>query len=123
MSKQHHSSVHLFVGKMADAEALENYLTGSYDEDGEYVASAFEEHFELDLDPDFLKKGWFEPASSDLQELLTGFSYDGQIKPQFPETLPFPINSLVLVYQTENAPIVRTEEQLIYLGQASYVHS
>lgn len=115
------STVHLFGGKMASAEELETYLTGFYDEDGEYLASAFEHDFGLDLDPDFLEVEWFEQAGSDLQELLTGFSYDNQIKSQVPESLSVPVNSLVLVYEVDSEPSLVSDNQLTYLGSASYI--
>lgn len=41
MTNQQISMVHLFIGKMADAEDLEAYVTGFYDEEGEYVSSAW----------------------------------------------------------------------------------
>lgn len=114
------STVHLFVGKMASADDLEAYVTVFYDEEGEYVPSAFETAFGIDLDPDFLEAEWFDQASSDLPHLLTGFSYDDQLMPQFPEDLADPVNSLILIYEADQAPFSETDGVFLYLGKASY---
>ena len=93
--------VTLWLGIFKSREDFYNYVYVAYTEDGDSIASQFEQDFELEYyDRDTVEKDWIENMEADLDVLLEGFSYDDQIIQQFNKTEKS-YNSIILIYDFE----------------------
>jgi hypothetical protein len=93
--------VTLWLGTFKSREDFYKYVYVAYTEDGDSIASQFEQDFDIEYyDRDTVEKDWVETMETDLYVLLEGFSYDNQIIQQFnkPEKS---YNSIILVYDFE----------------------
>lgn len=101
--------VSLWLGTAPNADALNNYVGLSYDDDGELIASSFMLDFSLLYwDEDFLEADHLETACQSVAKVLSGFSYDSRLIEQFQQqlgrTLPAEVNAVVLLYNYRHEP-------------------
>ncbi len=93
--------VTLWLGIFKSREDFYNYVYVEYTEEGDSIASQFEQDFELEYyDRDTVEKDWIENMEADLDVLLEGFSYDDQIIQQFNKSEKS-YNSIILIYDFE----------------------
>ncbi|WP_313637003.1 immunity 22 family protein [Paenibacillus sp.] len=121
--------VSLWVGNIQTTEELNRLLAVSYSDEGDFVPSIFEKHFEIRRYEDAVREAeYYDSASSDLHQLLEGFSYDDKIVPRFEKLvqveLPSDINAVVLLYNFKyTGAIVEATIQsnyLRFLGTVEY---
>ncbi|WP_052299334.1 immunity 22 family protein [Rubinisphaera brasiliensis] len=119
--------VSLWLGIAPDADALNEYIGLSYDDDGELIASSFMLDFSLlRWDEDFREAGRLEAASPSVAEVLSGFSYDSRLIEQYQQqlgrTLPAEVNAVVLLYNYRHQPTAVPQAsggvQLQFVGTA-----
>lgn len=101
--------VSLWLGTAPDADALNDHVELSYNDDGELIASSFMLDFSLlRWDEDFREADHLETASPLVAEVLSGFSYDSRLIEQFQQqlgrTLPTAVNAVVLLYNYRHQP-------------------
>ena len=76
--------VSLWLGKCSTYEELDNYLSGSYTDDGDYIKSSFERDFKIDrFDEDFREAFCDDFSAHDFEKLLSGCSYEKSVIPEF----------------------------------------
>lgn len=93
--------VTLWLGIFKSREDFYNYVYVEYTEEGDSIASQFEQDFELEYyDRDTVEKDWIENMEADLDVLLEGVSYDDQIIQQFNKSEKS-YNSIILIYDFE----------------------
>ena len=93
--------VTLWLGIFKSREDFYNYVYVEYTEEGDSIASQFEQDFELEYyDRDTVEKDWIENMEADLDVLLEGISYDDQIIQQFNKSEKS-YNSIILIYDFE----------------------
>ncbi|GAA0135150.1 immunity 22 family protein [Paenibacillus sp. YSY-4.3] len=95
--------VSLWVGNVQSSEELDRLLAVSYSDEGDFIPSIFAKHFEIDRYDDAVREAeYYDEASSVLNQLLEGFSYDDEIIPRFTnlvqEGLTDGFNAVVLLY-------------------------
>ncbi|MGN5763018.1 immunity 22 family protein [Acinetobacter calcoaceticus] len=90
--------------------------------DGEFVGSIFSKEFEIDfVDDDFIEKD-FHNLTSNFEIILEGFSYSDKIKEEITLKgfrLPFPINSIILIYNF-SYELDKTTENFTFLCAVPY---
>lgn len=121
--------VSLWVGVSASEEVLDQYLTVSYTDEGDPIASQFAIDFRLPrYDEDFREAAVSPQRTKSLSELLAGVSYEDQIVPRFErlagESLQEAVNTFVLLYnfRYEGDPTQAESAftRLDYVGAVSY---
>lgn len=98
--------VSLWLGFCKSADGFEKYMAVSYDADGNYVPSKFQENYAIKrYDLDAIECEWIAETCSDVESLLTGFSYDDQIIPCYKKKMEHKniqsYNCIVLLYSYE----------------------
>ncbi len=77
------NKVSLWLGFYENADDIKRYIKVSYDEDGNYIPSNFQETYAIKkYDLDALESDWISEQCSDVELLLAGFSGDYEIIPQ-----------------------------------------
>lgn len=94
-----------------------------YNEAGNYIPSYFQESYAIKkYDLDAIESDWISERCSDAESLLTGFSGDYEIIPQFKKMLEHKnirnYNSIVLLYNFEYTGVNYADEKLEYIGCA-----
>lgn len=117
------NKVSLWLGFIENIDEFENYINVSYDEDGNYIPSKFQESYAIKkYDLDAIESDWISEGCSDVELLLTGFSGDDEIIPQFKRILGCKetknYNSVVLLYNFEYLNDNYIDEKLEYIGCA-----
>lgn len=118
--------VSLWLGNFKDEDSLQEFLENNYTDDGDSIASRFEEEFDIDYyDEDFLEMGYTEEQSNDLYQLLNGFSGDYKIIPEFIKIYNgMSYNSIVLLYDFEydgsKKKYIGFDNQLDYISCVEY---
>lgn len=115
------NKVSLWLGFFEDDNSFKQYIKVSYDEDGNYIPSKFQESYAIKTyDLDAIESDWISDRCSDVSTLLTGFSNDYEIIPQFETLLDGKeiekYNSIVLLYNFEYANDYCTDGKLEYIG-------
>ena len=78
------NKVSLWLGFFENADDFKSYIKISYDADGNYIPSNFQENFTIKrYDLDSIESEWISEKCSDVESLLAGFSRDYDIIPQF----------------------------------------
>jgi len=100
------SLVSLWVGTADSAAALTLYMTYTFDADGDCPPCPFGRDFGIDwFDEDFLEASRRDAATRSLRQLLAGNSDGAAIATAFArrwgETLPWEVNTVVLLYDIE----------------------
>jgi hypothetical protein len=123
--------VSLWIGKASTAAELDEYIRLGYTDDGELRPSQFMLDFALpQWDESCREAEFYEKDTTTVRDILSGFSYDGQIIPQFermvaPE-LPMAANAAVLLYNFNHQPASATASDglvsLHFVGVAEYHH-
>ena len=113
----------LWLGFYENADDFKNYIKVSYDEDGNYIPSNFQESYAIkSYDLDAIESDWILERCSDVESLLAGFSGDYKIIPQFQKMLEHKniqnYNSIVLLYNFEYTGVDYVDEKLEYIGCA-----
>ena len=101
--------VSLWIGKGSTSTLLDEYIRLEYTEDGELRPSQFMMDFALPRwDESCREAEYYEIGMTSIREILTGFSYDDQIIPQFEQrigpALPNAANAVVLLYNFNYQP-------------------
>lgn len=117
------NKVSLWLGFYENIDEFKNFIKVSYDEDGNYISSKFQESYGIKkYDLDAIESDWILERCSDVESLLRGFSGDYQIIPQFQKMLGDKnienYNSIVLLYNFEYLDINYTDDGLEYIGCA-----
>lgn len=117
------NKVSLWLGFFENADELMNYIEESYDEDGNYIPSNFQVSYAIKkYDLDAIESDWISKKCFDAESLLTGFSGDYEIIPQFQKMLENKkienYNSIVLLYNFEYTGIDYIDDKLEYIGCA-----
>ncbi len=117
------NKVSLWLGFYENADDFKNYIKVSYDEDGNYIPSDFQKNYAIKrYDLDAIESDWISERCSDVESLLTGFSGDYEIIPQFRKMLEHKnienYNSIVLLYNFEYVNIDCVDQKLEYIGCA-----
>ncbi|WP_438491504.1 immunity 22 family protein [Paenibacillus sp. IHBB 3054] len=115
-------AVSLWVGNVQSSEELDRLLTVSYTDEGDFIPSIFAKHFGIRRYDDAVREAeYYEEASNNLNQLLTGFSYDDEIvivlrfTALVQEGLTDNFNAVVLLYNFKY-----TEELLEATIQSNY---
>nr|WP_314370931.1 immunity 22 family protein [uncultured Acinetobacter sp.] len=115
--------VSIWIGNLDSIHALNSYVLNRYSLDGEYEGSIFSNTFNIDfIDDDFVEKDFFN-LNDDLNIILEGFSYDERILKEIKLKglkLPFPINSIILVYNYLFEMQGKRTEQVEFLCTVPY---
>ena len=117
------NKVSLWLGFYENADDFKNYIKVSYDEDGNYIPSNFQESYAIkSYDLDAIESDWISERCSAVESLLVGFSGDYEIIPQFQKMLEHKniqnYNSIVLLYNFEYTGVDYVDEKLEYIGCA-----
>ena len=121
--------VSLWIGKASTPAELDEYIRLGYTEDGELRPSQFMVDFALPRwDESCREAECYEKDTMTVQEILSGFSYDDQIIPQFERqigpALPKSANAVVLLYNFNHQPASATASDgpvsLHFIGVAEY---
>lgn len=120
------NKVSLWLGFYENADDFKNYIKVSYDEDGNYIPSKFQESYAIKkYDLDAIESDWISERCSDVESLLAGFSGEYEITPQFKKMLEHKniqdYNSIVLLYNFEYTVIDYVDEKLEYIGCANVI--
>ena len=115
------NKVSLWLGLFENAEDFKDYIKVSYDEDGNYIPSKFQESYCIKrYDLDAMESDWISERCSDVESLLMGFSGDDEIIPKFQKMLENKkiedYNSIVLLYNFEYMNVEYMDEKLEYIG-------
>ena len=115
--------VSIWIGNLDSSHTLDSYVLNRYSLDGEYEGSIFSNEFNIDfIDDDFVEKDFFN-LTDDLDTVLKGFSYDERILKEIKLknlNLPFPINSIILVYNCLFEMQSKSSEQVKFLCAVPY---
>jgi|688.fasta_scaffold731812_2 hypothetical protein len=121
--------VSLWIGKASTQVELDAYIRLSFTDDGELRASQFMLDFALPRwDESCREAECYEKGTSNLREILSGFSYEDQIIPQFEKQIG-PVlrevaNAVVLLYNFKHQPKSATSSDgpisLKFIGVAEY---
>lgn len=100
------NKVSLWLGKFSTSDEFSEYVETDFSEDGDYIKSKFQEDFGImEYNLDFMEKDWLSDYCDDLESLLSGFSYDYQIIPEFQKIICkeklINYNSILLLYDFE----------------------
>lgn len=111
----------LWLGYFENEDDFRNYMKVSYDEDGNYIPSKFQENYGIKkYDLDTSEIDWISDKCIDVESLLAGFSNDFEIVPQFKKMLEYKnvekYNSIVVLYNFEYINCNRKNEKLEYIG-------
>ena len=117
------NKVSLWLGLYENIDDFKNYMKISYDEDGNYIPSKFQKNFAIKkYDLDAIETDWISEKCINVESLLTGFSGDHEIIPQFQRMLDHKniqnYNSIVLLYNFEYINNNYVDEKLEYIGCA-----
>lgn len=117
------NKVSLWLGFFENVDDFKNYIGVSYDEGGNYIPSNFQENYAIKkYDLDAIESDWISQKCSDVESLLTGFSEDYEIIPQFQKMLEHKnienYNSIILLYNFEYMSIDYINERMEYIGCA-----
>lgn len=117
------NKVSLWLGNFEKQEDFRNYINGSYDEDGNYIASEFEKGLGIKRhDCDAVESDWIVERCAEVESLLAGFSGDSEMIPQFKKMLEGRAvenyNSIILLYHFEYTGAMDTDTKLEYIGCA-----
>lgn len=111
----------LWLGYFENEDDFRNYMKVSYDEDGNYIPSKFQENYGIrKYDLDTSEIDWISDKCIDVESLLAGFSNDFEIVPQFKKMLECKnvekYNSIVVLYNFEYINCNRKNENFEYIG-------
>lgn len=100
------NKVSLWLGKFSTSDEFSEYVEIDFSEDGDYIKSKFQEDFGImEYTSDLMEKDWLSGHCDDLESLLSGFSYDYQIIPEFQKIICkeklINYNSILLLYDFE----------------------
>lgn len=117
------NKVSLWLGFFENMDDFKNYIKVTYDEDGNYIHSNFQESYGIKkYDLDAIESDWISEKCFDVESLLTGFSGDYEIIPQFKKMLEHRnienYNSILLLYNFEYMSSDCIDEKLEYIGCA-----
>ncbi|MCP1161275.1 immunity 22 family protein [Bacillus infantis] len=118
--------VSLWVGEFKSDKDLQNYLSISYNQDGDAIPSKFEKDFNIDYyDEDFREAEYFDREQNKLPILLEGCSYDNIVIPNFVEThgeiLSYIVNSIILLYNFQYSEKAHKHVSHVkYIGNVKY---
>jgi len=117
------NKVSLWLGFFENADDFKKYTEISYDEGGNCIPSIFQKSFAIErYDMDKVESDWISERCSTAESLLTGFSGDYEIIPQFSKMLEQKniekYNSIVLLYNFEYTGINRKSEKFEFIGCA-----
>jgi len=117
------NKVSLWLGCFENEQVFREYICESYDKDGNYVLSDFQKDFSImRYDFDSVESDWFSHSFTDTESLLSGFSGDFVIIPQFSKMLQDTqierFNSILLLYNYEYTGDLRFGGNLEYIGCA-----
>lgn len=117
------NKVSLWLGFFENIDDFKSYINGSYDEKGNYIPSKFQENYDIKkYDLDAIETDWISNGCPDVESLLTGFSRDFEIIPQFKKILKHKkiqnYNSIILLYNFEYENNNCFDEQVEYIGCA-----
>ncbi|MEB3790215.1 immunity 22 family protein [Acinetobacter sp. IK40] len=119
---QKNDYVSIWGGVLDSHDSLNSYTFNDYSLDGEFVGSIFSKEFEIDfVDDDFIEKD-FHNLTSNFEIILEGFSYSDKIKEEITlkgSRLPFPINSIILIYNF-SYELDKTTENFTFLCAVPY---
>ena len=115
------NKVSLWLGYFENAKEFKEYIEGSYDADGNYIPSKFQEDFAIKrYDMDAIESDWISERCSSVETLLAGFSFDDEIVPQFKEKLKQrtvdKYNSILILYNFEYVSDEFRDVNLEYMG-------
>lgn len=118
------NKVSLWLGLFENADEFKDYIEVLYDEDANYIPSKFQKKYGIKkYDLDAIESDWISDRCSDAESLLTGFSGDYEIIPQFQEMLKNKnienYNSIILLYNFEYDGSNYIDEKLQYIGCAN----
>ena len=113
--------VSLWLGFYENVDDFKNYIEVSYDDDGNYIPSNFQKSYAIKkYDLNAIESDWISQQCSDVESLLSGFSKDYEIIPQFQKILEYKniqnYNSIVLLYHFEYTNIDYVDDKLEYIG-------
>ncbi|MGD6843721.1 immunity 22 family protein [Bacillus infantis] len=117
--------VSLWAGNLTSEKELQEYLTLSYDEEGDALPSLFEKDSGIDTDEDFMESDFLVQGVRSLPLLLEGCSYDEYVIPRFVnllgEKLNHEVNCLLLIYNLQySREDWRAQGKLKFLGSVRY---
>lgn len=115
------NKVSLWLGSFEKEDDFKKYIQVSYDEDGNYILSKFQEEYAIkNYDLDAMESDWISVGCVDVNSLLTGFSGDYEIIPRFETMLRDKkiekYNSIVLLYNFEYINESCIDGKLEYIG-------
>ena len=114
--------VTIWMGKFDNEVDFSEYVFIDYTEDGDSIDSEFERDFTLGYyDIDMMERS-FRKESSNLEELLFGFSYSETFKLE--KKIEKSYNSILLIYDYERVitkESIRKNAKMDYIGQIDYV--
>jgi len=115
--------VTIWMGKFDNEVDFSEYVFIDYTEDGDSIDSEFERDFTLGYyDIDMMERS-FRKESSNLEELLFGFSYSETFKLEKIK-IEKSYNSILLIYDYERVitkESIRKNAKMDYIGQVDYV--
>jgi hypothetical protein len=123
------NSVSLWIGTASTRAELDEYIRLGYTEDGALRPSPFMSDFNLPRWEESCREAeYYEKDTTSVREILSGFSYDDQIIPQFERqigpALPKAANAVVLLYNLNHRPASATINSgtvsLHFIGVAEY---
>ena len=117
------NKVSLWLGFFENANKFKDYTEVFFDEDGNDIPSIVHKSFDIErYDMDRVECDWISDRCSTAESLLTGFSGDYEIIPQFSKMLEDKniekYNSIVLLYNFEYTGINRKSENFEFIGCA-----
>ena len=117
------NKVSLWLGFFENSNDFKNYIKISYDEDGHFIPSNFQENYAIKrYDLDAIESDWISEKCSDVESLLAGFSGDQEIIPQYKKMLDHKniqkYNSIILLYNFEYKGVDYIDEKMEYIGCA-----
>ncbi|MEY8321852.1 immunity 22 family protein [Lachnospiraceae bacterium 46-61] len=119
--------VSLWCGVFQNEDLFNQFIDADYTEDGDYIPSRFEEHFDIDYyDEDFSEIGYFKEKQNDFQKILKVFSNDEIILSKLNKKYnDIYYNSIILLYNFEYSGNVKeykdsNDNQLHYITCVSY---
>ena len=120
----------IWLGMCNSYDELNEYLSAAYDEDGQVISSRFAEDFQLCFDEDFREADVADEASSNLEELLDGFSAYGTFIDEAKTSIGNPLaqlyNSAVLLYDFKyDGDIVDIQHEdlsLDFIGSFKFIY-
>lgn len=118
------NKVSLWLGFFENADDFKNYIKISYDEEGNYIHSSFQEDYAIiKYNLDAIESDWISEKCFNAESLLAGFSGDYEIIPQFQNMLEHKniqnYNSILLLYNFEYMHVDYIDDKLEYIGCAT----